>query len=133
MGTFLALLPVGLSAVVLAAHFLRRGNLLFVLVCLWLVTLLFMKRPWALLVLQVAMVLGALEWAYTIWVLVPEREAAGEPWGRMAAILGAVALVAVGAALALASPAARRHFAGGSVPERESDAKAATPDGGGRP
>jgi hypothetical protein len=98
MRTFLLLMPAGLSALLLGAHFLRRGDLLPVVACLVLVALLFVRRAWAARVVQVAFVLGALEWVRTLAVLLPARRAAGGPWVRLVVVLGAVALLAVAAA-----------------------------------
>jgi hypothetical protein len=97
---FLLLLPAGLSALVLGAHFLRRDDLGLVVACLLLVGLLFVRRLWAARLLQLALLAGAFEWVRTLAQLLPARRAAGEPWVRLVAILGGVALVAVlGAAL----------------------------------
>jgi len=98
--TFLLLLPAALSALVLGAHFLRRDDLGLVVACLVLLGLLFVRRLWAARLVQLALVAGALEWLRTLAALLPPRRAAGEPWVRLVAILGGVALVALlGAAL----------------------------------
>ena len=100
MRTFLLLTPAGLSALVLGAHFLRRGELALVAACLALFGLLFVRRSWAARLAQLALVAGALEWLRTLAALLPARRAAGEPGVRLVAILGGVALLAlVGAAL----------------------------------
>jgi hypothetical protein len=97
---FLRLLPAGLSALVLGAHFLRRGDLGLVGACLLLLGLLFVRRLWAARLVQLALLAGAVEWLRTLAALLPARRAAGEPWVRLVAILGGVALLAlVGAAL----------------------------------
>jgi len=100
MRAFLLLLPASLSALVLGAHFLRRGDLGLVVACLVLLGLLFVRRLWAARLVQLALIAGAFEWLRTLAALLPARRAAGEPWLRLAAILGGVALLAVlGAAL----------------------------------
>jgi hypothetical protein len=97
---FLLILPAGLSALVLGAHFLRRGDLGLLVVCLVLVGLLFVRRWWAARLVQLALCAGALEWLRTLAELLPARRAAGEPWVRLVAILGGVVLLALlGAAL----------------------------------
>jgi hypothetical protein len=108
--TFLLLSPAVLSLLALGAHFLRRGALPAVALCLCLVALLAVRRPWAARAVQAALVMGALVWARTLAVLVPSRQAAGEPWTRLAVILVAVAALAVGAALAFRSAALRRRY-----------------------
>ena len=58
--------PIVLSLVVLGAHFLRDANHLGVAVSVGLIGLLFVKRPIAARAVQVALLLGALEWVWTI-------------------------------------------------------------------
>jgi len=110
MRTVLLLLPAGLSALVLGAHFLRRGDIVLVLACLAVCALLFVRRPWASRVAQVALLASALEWLRTLAVLLPVRRAAGEPWVRLAVILGVVALVALVAAALLEAPRPKDWF-----------------------
>ena len=103
--------PVVLAALLLTAHFLRRGQALPMLASLALVALLFVRREWARRTIQVALVLGTLEWARTLAGFAAERRAAGEPWVRMALILGAVIAVTLGGAVALEARSLRRSFA----------------------
>jgi hypothetical protein len=107
---FLQLLPVILSLLVLAAHFLRSGNLLMVVLILALLALLAVPRPWAARTVQIALVLGALEWVWTLVHLARARAAAGEPALRMGLILGAVALLTGLSALVFRSARLRRRF-----------------------
>ena len=89
----LLFVPVVLSLLVLGAHFLRDGNDVGVAIAVGLIGLLFVKRPGAARVVQAALVLGALEWVWTIYDLVQFRTAMGVPATRMMLILGAVAAV----------------------------------------
>ena len=83
--------PIVLSLVVLGAHFLRDANYLGVAVVVGLTGLLFVKRPGAARVVQVTLLLGALEWVWTMYALVQVRTAMGMPATRMMVILGVVA------------------------------------------
>jgi hypothetical protein len=83
--------PIVLSMIVLGAHFLRDANYFGVAVSAALICLLFVRRPAAARVVQIALVLGALEWAWTIYDLVQVRTAMGMPATRMMLILGVVA------------------------------------------
>ena len=97
----LTLTPAVLSALVLAAHFLRSGRLVGCALCLAAASLAFVRRPWAPRVLQVFLLLGVLEWARTLVVLMGERHALGQPAGRLVIIIGSVIATALlGAALA---------------------------------
>jgi hypothetical protein len=91
--------PVVLSLVLLGAHFLRDGTWIGVFACLLLIGLLFVRRPWAVRVMQVALVLGTLEWLRTMYVLAQIRALHGLPYGRMLIILGVVATVTLFSAL----------------------------------
>ena len=93
------LLPVVLSLVVLGAHFLRYGNWLGVIGAIVLIALLFVRRSWVARLLQVVLVLGALEWARTLYALAVVRAAHDLPYHRMSVILAAVALVTLCSAL----------------------------------
>lgn len=89
----LLFVPIVLSLLVLGAHFLRDGNDFGVAAAVGLIALLFVRRPGAARVVQAALVLGALEWVWTIYELVQLRTAMGMPATRMMIILGAVAAV----------------------------------------
>jgi len=104
------LLPVVLSLLVLAAHFLRAGNLLMVVLLLGMLALLAVPRAWAALTVQVALILGAVEWVVTLFRLAGERARAGEPALRMAIILGVVALVTAASALLFRTARLRKRF-----------------------
>jgi hypothetical protein len=106
----LRLLPAALALLVLGAHFLRAGHLALVAVSLAVVTILFVRRPWAARIVQGALVLGALEWLSTLALLAEERRAAGTPYLRMTLILVGVALATAFSLLAFRSRAVKEHF-----------------------
>lgn len=87
------------SLILLGAHFLRYGNVFGLAVSLALVGLLFVRSPWAARIIQVGLVLGAIEWAHTLYGLVQMRLAHEAPVARMAAIIGAVIVVTLCSAL----------------------------------
>jgi hypothetical protein len=90
-----------LAFVLLGAHFLRDGLLVMTALCAAAALLLAWPRPWVTRLLQAALALGTLEWLWTAYVLIQQREAMGRPWGRMALILGVVALATAGSIAAL--------------------------------
>jgi hypothetical protein len=108
--TGFALTSVILSFVLLAAHFSRHEIPILMVLSLLAPLLLFVKRPWVPRLLQLLLVLGALEWLRTAAVLAARRIDAGEPWLRMVLILAAVALVTSGAAALLQPTRVRGRF-----------------------
>jgi hypothetical protein len=110
--------PIVLSLLVLAAHFLRGGCLLLVIPVLALLGLLVVPRPWVARTAQAVLALGALEWIRTTVTLATQRMHAGEPFLRMVLILGVVVAVTIGSALLFESaPLRRRYGLGGDHPD----------------
>ena len=84
------MLPVVISLWLLAAHFLRAGD---VLVCLGLAVtplLLWIKKSWAARTLQVALLGGALIWMQSTYQMLSTRLVMGDDWVRMFIIMVAV-------------------------------------------
>lgn len=108
--TFLALLPVGLSILVLAAHFYRAGNVLLFTAALLVLALTVIAKPWAARALQAALLVGAAEWLRTMMFLVFARQAEGRPWLRLAVILTVVAIVSAVSALAFRTKSLRARY-----------------------
>lgn len=108
---FVRLIPAILSALLLAAHFVRMGSPILVILALMLPWLLFFPQGWAARFVQVALIYGTIEWVRTLWVFVAERSEAGQPWTRLAIILGVVALFTAGSAMSfsLSRPLRRRY------------------------
>ena len=106
----LSFIVVVLSLLVLGAHFMRYGNDIGVALSVAPIALLFVRKPWAARVVQVILVLGAIEWATTLVGLVQMRMAQGEPWTRMAIILGVVIVVTAIAALLFETKAMKRIY-----------------------
>ena len=102
---FLRLLPVLISFLLVAAHFFRSGQLIFVTLSLCMPLLLLVRQSWVPWVVQVVLLLAAIEWLRTLINIAQLRMHAGEPWMRMAAILGAVALFTAASGLVLRSAA----------------------------
>ena len=84
-----------ISGVLIAAHFLRAGIYPLVVLGLVFPWLLLTGRRWATRTVQILLVLAAAKWVYTLLVIAAQRRADGQPWLRMALILGGVALFAL--------------------------------------
>lgn len=106
----LSLAPVVLAGLVLAAHFYRADMLLGVVASLALIGLAFVRRRWAPRIVQVGLVLGALEWLRTMAMFAALRIAVGQPYVRMVVILAVVALATALAALVFERQAMRRRY-----------------------
>lgn len=109
MKALLRALPVVLSALLLAAHFYRAGSLALVALSLALPLLLLVGERWSARTVQAGLVLGALEWVRTLAFFAGLRMEAGRTWGRLAVILGVVALLTALSALAVRVPQARKE------------------------
>ena len=107
---FLQLVPVILSLVVLAAHFARHGHTVLVVLSVALIGLLAVPRLWAARVLQIVLLLGAVEWVRTLIVLARIRVAHEEPVTRMVMILAAVAVLTAASSLVFRTRRARARF-----------------------
>jgi hypothetical protein len=108
--TLLVLLPIILGFLLLAAHFFRFGQMALVALALLFPLLLLVRKRWAARAMQLALLLGAAEWARTIILFSLARMAVGHPYLRMAIILSAVALFTAGSALLFRTPALRARY-----------------------
>jgi hypothetical protein len=109
MNTAILLAP-ALAFAVLAAHFYRAGAWIAVAIVAALLPLHFVRAPWAARTLQACLVLGGLEWIRTAIQLVALRESMGQPWTRLAIILGSVALATALCALVFETRGLRSRF-----------------------
>ncbi len=107
---FLRLLPVFISFLLLAAHFLRAGQTLVLFMLAGLLLLLFVKKHWVPWVVQLTLLLGAVEWIYTLFSVAQMRIEFGMPWTRMGIILGAVAMFTLLSGLVFRSKALRMRY-----------------------
>jgi hypothetical protein len=82
-----------LSLLLLAAHFYRGGMYPLVVAAVAMTSLAFVARDWAGRVLALVLLLGTAEWLHTAWALAHLRASLDQPYGRLVAILGAVAAV----------------------------------------
>lgn len=113
MKSVLRALPAVFSALLLAAHFYRSRSLALVAVSLALPLLLLVRERWSARVVQVGLVLGAVEWARTLAFFAGRRMEVGRPWGRLALILGVVAALTALSALAVKVPPIDERERGG--------------------
>ena len=108
--SFLRLLPVILSLLLLGAHFSRQNLEPLILLPVVLLGLLFVRQPWVANLTRVVLALASLEWLRTAVVLILQRQSLEMPWGRLAVILGAVSLFTLASALVFRSAALRDRY-----------------------
>ena len=113
----MSFVPIVLSLLVLAAHFLRGGGLPIAILVLGLLPLLPVRRSWVARLVQVVLVLGALEWLRTLVTLAMWRNDQGEPFLRMTLILGVIVAVTLLSALLFETRRLRRFY--GSSPDAD--------------
>ena len=106
----LLLIPVFLSFLLLAAHFLRGGGIFLSLGTIAMAFLLVIPRPWSARLVQAALALGTLEWLRTLVTLAASRVDNGEPVGRLVIILSAVAAFTFCSILVFRTPTLRRAY-----------------------
>ncbi len=109
---FFRLLPVIISLLLLAAHFMHAGQTVLIFFMLLLPLLLILKETWIPRVFQLVLLLGAVEWLRTLMALAQTRISFGEPWIRMAVILGFVALFTALSSLVFRSNSLRKRHSG---------------------
>ena len=112
--TVLSLAAPAVAFLVLAAHFFRADNQLGLWVSLLAMVLTFVRQPWAARALQVLLVLGSLEWLRSAVTLIQARSELGEPFLRLALILGAVFLLTALSALVFQTERLKAYFKFGS-------------------
>ena len=110
---FLRLLPIVISLLLLGAHFLRAGQTSLVVVTLVLLIPLFFRKSWVPGLIQLVLLLGAVEWLRTLFVVAQVRIEYGMPWTRLAIILGTVALFTALSGLVFRGRALKNRYSAG--------------------
>ncbi|MBK6349511.1 MAG: hypothetical protein V9E93_02235 [Steroidobacteraceae bacterium] len=105
----LLMLPL-LALLLLAAHLVHAGLMPLAALVILLVGLLAVPRPWASWTLQVVLTVAVIEWILTTVGLAQLRLRHDEPYLRLVAILGSVALFTALAAVAFQHPVLRAYF-----------------------
>lgn len=104
------LFPLSLSAIIVAAHFLRSGSLLPMLLCLLAPFLLLIKKRWVLWILQALTAVAAVIWMVALYSIIQERIFEGRSWMASAIILGVVAVFTLFSGWLLNSPKVKDNY-----------------------
>lgn len=108
--TILRLLPVILSALLIAAHFKRADMIVIALLCIAIPAILLTRKIWAVRVVQLFLILSALEWIRTLVYLVQLRIEHDQDWMRLAVILATVALFTACSSLVFKNSTIKKLF-----------------------
>ncbi len=108
--TIVSLAAPVVAFLVLAAHFFRAGYPIGLGISLLASVLVFVRRPWAARTMQIVLGLGALEWLRSAITLAQARSEAGQPFLRLALILGAVFLLTAFCALVFEAQRLKSYF-----------------------
>ena len=106
----LKLSPIILSALMLAAHFFRIEKDAIVVMCICFPFLLVFRSKWAARSVQIILCLGSLEWLHIIYKDVALRMSQGEPWHRLAVVLGMLAAFTAASALVFRFKSLRKLY-----------------------
>ena len=104
------LVPVVLSLLVLGAHFYREGSVVLLAMVIFLLAVLAIRHPVSARLVQLGLVIGTVEWLWTLFVLAGQRMEVGAPYLRLALILGGVAAFTLLSALAFEHRSLRRLY-----------------------
>ena len=111
------LAPPVIGFLLLVAHFFRAENHPAMILSFFMTGLIFVRRPWAARTVQIGLLLGSVEWLRASTALVIARHEMGEPFLRLAMILGGVFLFTVLSALVFQTRIIRAHFGFGPIPK----------------
>lgn len=103
-------LPIILAAILLAAHFLRSYSLLPMALSLLAPCLLFIKKRWSLLILQLLTLPAAAIWMLTLNDIIQQRVFEHRSWTASAIILGVVTAFTLLAGWLLNSPRVKERY-----------------------
>ena len=108
---FVRLLPVFISFLLLAAHLLfHTGQYVYAIIPLLFLIPLMFRKTWVPWLVQLALLLGTIEWLRTLISEVLQRTASGESWMRYTIILGGVALFTALSGLVFRSKGLRKRY-----------------------
>ena len=110
MKNALKVLPVIFSFLLLSAHFYRAGLVIPAGISIAIPLFLLFRESWVPRLLQVLLLLGALEWLRILILFAGLRIEIGQPWTRLAIILGAVALFTALSGLVFRSESVRSRY-----------------------
>lgn len=82
-----------LCSIFLTLHFFRMGLLIFTVISLSIIPLLFIRRRWSYITINIIVFLGTLDWIRTLFRIIGERIKDGKPWFVAFIILSIVILI----------------------------------------
>jgi len=111
MKNALKVLPVIFSFLLLSAHFYRAGLAIPAGITIAIPLFLLFRESWVPRLLQILLLLGALEWLRALILFAGLRIEIGQPWTRLAIILVGVSLFTALSGLVFRSESLRSRYA----------------------
>ncbi len=107
---FIRLIPILISVILLAAHFLRAGQIYFVIAIMGIPALLFLRHKYVVPIVSIGLIAGGIEWIRTTLHLIEMRQALGMPFLRLTLIMGAVTLFTFGSIFIFRNKTLKRRY-----------------------
>jgi len=104
------LVPAIFALLVLAAHFSRQDLTIVGIVALGMIPLLFVKKAYALWIVQIVLIAGSLEWVRSTLAYIKVRKMIEDDWTRLAIILFSVAAFTLISGLLLSLKSVRKNY-----------------------
>ena len=108
--TFLLILPTILALLTIGAHYMRYGLYPLTAILVALLPLLFIGRRWVARLMQIVLVIAAIEWVTVLNDIITERVMEGQPYQKSVFILGGTALFTLCAAGLFQTPRLRQRY-----------------------
>ncbi len=102
--------PAIFSLLVLAAHFSRQNLTIVGIVALGMIPLLFVKKAYALWIVQIVLIAGSAEWVRSTLAFFEIRKHMEDDWTRLAIILFSVAAFTLISGLLLSLKSVRKNY-----------------------
>jgi hypothetical protein len=109
------LLPL-ISLLLLAAHFLRAGQSVLMLLALLGCLFLIVPRAWAAHLIRLALIVGAMVWLHVLVSMATIRWTMDQPFLRLSVILSCVLVITIGSVFVFAHPRVKRFYGLSSQP-----------------
>ncbi len=110
MKNFMKFIPIILCSLLIAAHFGRANMFVLQIASLIIPLILIWKNKISAVIVQIFLIAGGLEWIRTLVYYARIRAENGEPWLRLAIILGVVAVLTFASTLVFRTKFMKKRY-----------------------